>query len=474
MNRFILSIILIFTASGFVFSQAGRNTDSGGSSNSSGATNQLSPEELFLKANHYLNNKISEFETKKIPYSDRLHQQVIDEQKQLAAKYAAELRARDGISGTDYYYLGRLDWLATNADAAAEDFRKFLSTGAGTDQDKQIARSVVVVIAGNADDFATAESFLSLYYANQPMRDTEIAKMEKQLAFSYRRAKNLPLATKHADACFLATQRLLATEKSAALALSQLQDAGITAFEIYRDSGNSSMAEKQLDTLRTFAIKEQSHGVYLSAVDTKLEYLIETNRKPEMKTLFKSEYNEIAKNFENANQQDYIRRKFRQREKHLSLLGEPAIELVSIEKWMPGAPKTLASLRGKVILLDFWATWCGPCIEAFPNLREWNKEYKAEGLEIIGLTRLYGEAEGETVGKNDELTYLQKYKKEEDLPYDFAVALGQENQINYGATAIPTAVLVDRNGIIRYIRTGSSEKRLEEIHRMIKVLLAEK
>ena len=49
----------------------------------------------------------------------------------------------------------------------------------------------------------------------------------------------------------------------------------------------------------------------------------------------------------------------------------------------------LNQYKGQVVLLDFWAVWCGPCIATFPHLREWQEKYSARGLVIIGMTRHY-------------------------------------------------------------------------------------
>ena len=70
------------------------------------------------------------------------------------------------------------------------------------------------------------------------------------------------------------------------------------------------------------------------------------------------------------------------------LIGKDAAPL-QVETWVNGSPLTDADLKGKVVLLDFWAVWCGPCIATFPHLKEWNEKYADKGLVMIGLTRYY-------------------------------------------------------------------------------------
>jgi hypothetical protein len=76
--------------------------------------------------------------------------------------------------------------------------------------------------------------------------------------------------------------------------------------------------------------------------------------------------------------------------------------------------------------------------------------------------------------KAAEIEYLQRFARSYGLTYDIAVADGESNQRVYSAELIPTAVLIDRKGVIRYIETGSSPYRLQELREMIVRLLAEK
>src|SRR5207237_4757590 len=76
----------------------------------------------------------------------------------------------------------------------------------------------------------------------------------------------------------------------------------------------------------------------------------------------------------------------RDRARQIALLGTIAPE-ISIKHWVRGEPATLSSLRGRVVLLEFWATWCKPCQEMFAKLKKLDEDYRVRGLEIVALTR---------------------------------------------------------------------------------------
>ncbi len=453
--------------------QSGRRADPETIKLSTDSLNEFTVAVLYSRAASYAREKFTEFETKKIPYTQSRHLQVLAEQKQMAAKYANHVKARQDLAGADFYYLGRLDWMATNSTDAAEAFEKFLQSGAGSAAYRQTARSVIVVISAADNDFAKAEQTLAEYKANEPLKLTEIAKMEKELAHSYRLAGQYALAVPHAENAFKAAQELLGTSKSRAAELNQLLDSGITTFEIHRELGDKEKAEAALVKLREKSIPVQSNGVYYKAIDELIKYKIDTNRKSEALMLYMETLARIPNDFNTESQRRFVLDKFKKRESQYRILGERAPNFTAIERWLPYAPQPLPAHRGKVILLDFWATWCGPCLKAFPSLIEWHNKLKDEGLVIIGMTRFYGEANGKQVDKESEIAFLDRFKTSYKLPYSLAVADGQANQLTYGATAIPTAVLIDRRGIVRYVESGASESREQEILKKITQLLAE-
>lgn len=114
------------------------------------------------------------------------------------------------------------------------------------------------------------------------------------------------------------------------------------------------------------------------------------------------------------------------------LVGKPALPFKL--KNLRGKETTLASWKGKVVLLDFWASWCGPCRIEMPVIAKLDKELRAKGLVVVAVN--VGETAAVASG------YLKKNN------YTFAALLDSDSQISdrYGATGIPTVVIIDRRG----------------------------
>jgi thiol-disulfide isomerase/thioredoxin len=155
----------------------------------------------------------------------------------------------------------------------------------------------------------------------------------------------------------------------------------------------------------------------------------------------------------------------------LSLEGRLAPELAPSAS-LGAAPPTLASLRGKPVLLFFWAAGCGDCKAQAPSLmRVWQK-YQSRGLAMMTATRLYGSIGDKSATPAEETADIAKawseiYPALAGVP----VAIDTETMVRYGASATPTFALVDKKGIVRlYAPTRLSEA---ELSRRIDEVLAE-
>lgn len=471
MRSFAVIILLFLSLS--AFAQAGR-VKSDPAQNTSAVAATFEPEKMFREVNEYARNKFAEFEKKKIPFNESLRLRTVNEQKQLAAKYAAQLSTLNKLSGDDFYYLGMLFWLSENLSGAEANFNLFLESESPKIERLQTARSVLAVINARRKDFDKSEKLLKEYLNTNPVNLRERSSMETVLAAVYLEAKNFPLAAAHAEEAYRTSKTLFQESGSRARGLADILESGRAVFEIYEQSGNVEKADAALEDLRRAAVFTESTGIYYFAADNLIKYMIETNRKPAALAKFKTISSQIAKDFPNKPLQDELVRRFNRRDKHYALLGASAPEITEITAWLPGQAKPLESLRGKIVLLDFWATWCGPCIDTFPTLIKLYQAHHKDGLEIVGLTRYYGQADGEEASKKTELAAIQTFKQKYNLPYDLAIADNQKNQSVYGATSIPTAVVIDRRGIVRYIESGTNANREQEIENIIEKILAEK
>ena len=150
----------------------------------------------------------------------------------------------------------------------------------------------------------------------------------------------------------------------------------------------------------------------------------------------------------------------------------PLPELVATQ-WIDQAPVKLSELRGHVVLLDFWAPWCGPCRYTFPRLQRWHETYKEKGLVILGLTNYSGDIDGRRATPGEELAYLRTFKKQQRLPYGFVVANSSVNELNYGVFSIPMSFLIDRRGNVRFIAMGAGEAEITALGKMIEKVIGE-
>lgn len=465
--KIFFALLFAFTIAASVAAQSGR-------AGKAVATDERPVKELFDEANNYRRIKFEEFEKKKLGVSRVLREQTEREQKQLAARLAASAETREDLTPDDVYYLSLLHWIASNYAGTAEAITKFLGQNDRTPERTQAARSLLVVVTAKQKRFDESIATLAEYQKSEPKKPSESLRMNSELAKALLADKQPAKAVPYAEEAFSVARSLGADPAMRSVGLDIVYDNAMVAFDANRLSDNVEGAEKALEQLRLTAASLGNSIFYFYGADKLITYRIETGRKPLALETFLSMLIAATKELPLEGQRNDAIKRLRNREKHYKLLGEPAPEFATVDKWFPGSPVKVADLKGKVVLVDFWATWCAPCFDAFPALTEWHSEFRDQGFEIIGFTRYYGQGEGRPVTEPEEIAFLQRFKTKYQLPYDFVVGKDQSTQILYGATALPTAVLIDRKGVIRYIEAGTSTSRLVEMREMILKLLAEK
>ncbi len=141
----------------------------------------------------------------------------------------------------------------------------------------------------------------------------------------------------------------------------------------------------------------------------------------------------------------------------LSLAGKRAPELEVKDYVGSNAPQPLSKLKGKTVMLFFWAHWCGDCKAQAPIMASLAKKYASKGLVVVGATQHYGYvAGGEDATPAIETPYIAKIYNQyyASIP-NMTVPLSEENFRLYGSSTTPTLVLIDKAGIVRLYNPGN-------------------
>ncbi len=131
------------------------------------------------------------------------------------------------------------------------------------------------------------------------------------------------------------------------------------------------------------------------------------------------------------------------------------------QKDLAGKQVTAASLAGKVVVVDFWASWCAPCREELPMLNGLYKKYSGQGLVVVG------------VSVDKDLDNIQKFIAK--MPLAFPLVHDSDHQISsrYAPPRMPSSYIVDRKGIVRYVHAGYRAADAADFETQIKTLLAQ-
>jgi thiol-disulfide isomerase/thioredoxin len=124
---------------------------------------------------------------------------------------------------------------------------------------------------------------------------------------------------------------------------------------------------------------------------------------------------------------------------------------------LDGGEITLYQYRGKVLLIDCWATWCGPCIKAMPHIAEIYNEFHTKGLEVLGISY-----------DRDENKWRRFLKKNKYVVWDQASSLNEwkcQSAKVFAVNTIPETILIDKNGVIvaRGLKGDELKEKIKEI-----------
>jgi thiol-disulfide isomerase/thioredoxin len=398
--------------------------------------------ELYAEAESYVRRRYEQLAREGFRYEPKLAALVEGESRTLAARNAAELKSRGPLSPADKFHLGRLLSLAAKSDEAVTVMRDFLGAHAkeATAEQSRVARFVVAFELARKNALDEAEAARADYLAaNDSPSDEQRFRLEIELARAARARMQIARAAEHARAAFDAAGRLNSSARLDAASRDEIFYRSAQALsDALVELKKTDEAIAALQHLRKLAVSFPSADLYRRA-SLLLERIVP------------------AVGLMTAADDPLLRE-------------APEIEVAD---WIDERPTTLKAERGRVVLLDFWATWCAPCLAAIPHMREWQRRFKDRGLTIVAFTHYETTENGRIVKTKREHDQLRAFRRARRLPFGFAVAETAATAARYNVTSIPTAVLIDRRGRVRYLNVGSNEDALKELEQMIERLLDE-
>jgi thiol-disulfide isomerase/thioredoxin len=413
------------------------------------ASGEKSAAQLYDEAAGYTRKKYEELEREGFRYEPKLAAQVEAEQRSLAARNASQLEARGAHAPDEKFYLGQLQSLADESHRAVETMRAFLreTPGAAREQ-QQVARFVVALQLAKKGTLAEeSEAALAEYLAHDaPPSYERRYSLEMQFARTSRERGLRESVIEHARAALEAAKRLHAGGAlDAATRDEMFYRAGQTLSETLNELNRTGEAIGVLQELRRLSVSFPSADLYRRAT------LLLGRIVPAVGYMTKADDPLFD-----------------------SSAGARIAPEIEVKDWIDQKPTTLAAERGRVVLLDFWATWCAPCQAALPSMGEWQKKYKDRGLTIIAFTQYHDETvDGRAVKTKAEFDALRGFRRANRLPFGVAAADTLTTAARYNVTSIPAAILIDRRGVVRYLNVGSNEDDLKELEQMIVRLLDE-
>lgn len=403
------------------------------------------------------------------------------------ANLVPELLKDKTFDGEDAYYAGML-WVLFDSQAEKDDDKVEMT---------EVAKHLEAYLASpdSQRNAESAEANLLAAYASLKRFDEAVTRYENFSKHYRWGSRTHDVRTYYTNFEFASAELVRTlTEAKRWPELEKVARLGLTYWQNRRSNDSGEIAETTSALIEALEAQKKTDELTKTREDvsklfhdgdkmTALVDLVRTRRRVE--ELEKSDPPATLKVLEAAKdlytkaewQRDYdtsVRR--------LKLHGQPAPGLEG-DAWVNSEPLTFAALRGKVVVLDFWMTWCGPCRASFPKMEVFAKKHADKGVVLIGVTENQGyvlSKEGKQLrGKNDaKLTWDEEVPLVKQFVKDFEitvpVAIGRvptdtkeeypEAAMlrDYGVPFFPSVAVIDRKGKVRFMG-DAEEKALDEL-----------
>ena len=415
------------------------NGGAGGAATATAGAKTVDAKTLYEDASSYAQRHFDEFAKSGVPFDKTLEARTLQEQKDLALRNVSYLAAREPLGGTDLYYAGLLYALASKGETALKFINRFLEEAGAPPDLKQRARLTAVQQAAQLSLTDDAEKTLAAYSQSEPRVPADVYRMHALLADAYIKKNDFARAAPHARSIYASALQAAYADKAGPFKRADsIYAAGALLANTLSRSKQRAEALRVIQEMRARAIAIPSAGLYRRATELLLENGGGLGVPPAVEGLEAGAPPEIK-----------------------------------VAAWIEQPPVRLADLRGKVVLLDFWATWCGPCRYTIPKINALHRKYKDRGLVVLGLTEFEGSAEGREMTRAEETEYIRRFRRKQGIAYGFGVEDGKETARSYGVVSIPTAVLIDRRGRVRFLTISASDVEFDSLASMVKKLLDE-
>lgn len=368
-----------------------------------------------------------------------------------------------------------------DAKKFSEDFQK-ISGDLKIKKDKIKTRDEFV--AFNEDMKREYEALLKKYEKSPAIEEIEILRSKILL-----KIKNLDQVEKKIDALIATNPQLMAEAKMVKVQILFERKKYEDAYDIFK------VIESQVTDVNDLLDAFYNIGAEHSDNKVKEEYSNKfLNAKQIPEDLAKSKFNvyltlaEIAKEEGNTDKarkllndgiadakDEKAKTTLSKTLEQIDYFGKAALP-ISAPTWLNSSPLKLEALKGKPVILLFWAPWCTYCRALMPDIVNIYNENKDAGLTVIGLSRLYGLYRDDLgdkgkVTKEEEIEYIKNHLARHNMQFPIAICEGKTVSDAYKITGIPTMIFVSKKGEISYIKIGGGS--IPFIMNKIKTLLQE-